>query len=113
MCNYFGMTTVSFLSAFLMRNYFPKRSSGAPIHTLSKLCDVPVGFVPPPSFDAVFCYICGRRRVAVARYRMICFVPVNISLTGLNNLNSFLEQIFVISRFNNTVTQPCYQIRSK
>ena len=25
-----------------------------------------------PSFEAVYCYICSRRRVAVARYRMIC-----------------------------------------
>ena len=28
----------------------------------------------PPSFKAMFCYICGRRRVAVVRYRMICLV---------------------------------------
>ena len=35
-----------------MRNYFPKRPSGAPLHTLSKLYDVPVGFVtPPPYFE--------------------------------------------------------------
>ena len=55
------MTTVSFLSkllASLIRN-FPKRTSGAPLHTLSKLYDVPVGFVtPPPSlltqFIAIF-----------------------------------------------------------
>ena len=33
-------------------------------------------FCPPPSFEAVYCYICGRRRVAVARYRMICLVHV-------------------------------------
>ena len=31
-----------------MRNYFPKRPSGAPLHTLSKLYDVPFGYVPPP-----------------------------------------------------------------
>ena len=31
-----------------MRNYFPKRPPGAPLHTLSKLYDVPVGFVTPP-----------------------------------------------------------------
>ena len=30
-----------------MRNYFPKRTSGAPLHTLSKLYDVPVGVVTP------------------------------------------------------------------
>ena len=45
------MTTVSFLSkllASLIRNYFPKRTSGAPLHTLSKLYDVPVGFVSSP-----------------------------------------------------------------
>ena len=58
-----------------MRNYFPKRPSGAPLHTLSKLYDVSVGFVPPPPyFDAEYCLFCGRRRVAVARYRMICLV---------------------------------------
>ena len=33
-----------------MRNYFPKRPSGAPLHTLSRLYDVPVGYVPPPLF---------------------------------------------------------------
>ena len=39
-----------------MRNYFPKRPSGAPLHTLSKLYDVPVGFVPPPpNFEAEYC----------------------------------------------------------
>ena len=38
------------LLASLMRNYFPKRPSGAPLHTLSKLYDVPVGYVPPPLF---------------------------------------------------------------
>ena len=58
-----------------MRNYFTKRPSGAPLHTLSKLYDVPVGFVtPPPYFEAEYCLFCGRRRVAVARYRMICLV---------------------------------------
>ena len=45
-----------------------------PLHTLSKLYDVPVSFAPPPYFDAVYCFICCRRRVALARYRMICLV---------------------------------------
>ena len=31
----------------LLRNYFPKRPSEAPLHTLSKLYDVLVGFVNP------------------------------------------------------------------
>ena len=31
-----------------MRNYFPKRTSDAPLYILSKLYDVPVGFVSPP-----------------------------------------------------------------
>ena len=58
-----------------MRNYFTKRPSGAPLHILSKLYDVPVGFEPPPPyFEAEYCLFCGRRRVAVARYRMICLV---------------------------------------
>ena len=63
------------LLASLVRNNFPKRPSDALRHTLSKLYDVPVGFVNPlPSFEAVYWFIGGRRRVAVARYRMICIV---------------------------------------
>ena len=29
---------------------------------------------PPLSFETVYCFICDRRRVAVARYRMSCLV---------------------------------------
>ena len=48
------------------------------VHTLSKLHDVPVGFVtPPPSIETVYCFICGRRSVVVARYRMIYLVLIN------------------------------------
>ena len=58
--------------------------SGAPLHTLSKLYYVPVSFVtPPPYFEAEYCLFCGRRRVAVARYRMICLVLVNSHLFPL------------------------------
>ena len=41
-----------------MRNYF---NSGAPLQILSKLYDVPIGFVPPPpsSIEAVYDFICG------------------------------------------------------
>ena len=67
-----------------MRNYFPKRSSGAPLHTLSKLYNVPVSFVPPPPILRLnIAYFCDRRRVAVARYRMICLVLVNSHLFPL------------------------------
>ena len=69
---------MSKLLASLMRNYFPKRPSGAPLHTLSKLYDVPVGFVLTLYFEAEYCLFCGRRRVAVARYRMICLVLAKI-----------------------------------
>ena len=56
-----------------MRKYFPKRPSGAPFNTLSKLCDVPVGFVTL-HLEAVYCLICGCQRVAMSRIRMICLV---------------------------------------
>ena len=73
---------MSKLLASLMRNYFPKQPSVAPLHTLSTLYDVTVGFVTPkpPHFQAVYCFICGRRRVAVTRYRMICLVLLNSHL---------------------------------
>ena len=36
-------------------------------------------------FEAVYCFICGRRRMVVARYRMICLVsnPLSTLLTKL------------------------------
>ena len=88
-CNYFGMTTeggggvgwelVKIIS-IPDEKLFSERAPGAPLHTLSKLYDFPVGFVPP-SFEAVYCYICGRRRVGVARY--LCLVLVNSNLFPL------------------------------
>ena len=52
---------------------------------------------PPPYFEVVYCFICGRRRVAVARYRMICIVLVEMRmvtsllvLAGLRTPNSYL-----------------------
>ena len=39
--------TLSKLLASLIRNNFPKRPSDASLHTLSKLYNVPVGFVTP------------------------------------------------------------------
>ena len=73
-----------------MKNYFPKRPSGAPLHTLSKLYNVPVGFVTPHYFEAEYCLFCGRQRLAVARYRMICLVLGILKATGMI-LNKTLE----------------------
>ena len=80
-CNHFGMTTMRVFVKIIHvisipdEELFSERPSDALLHTLSKLFDAPVGFVPSPSFEAVDRFICGRRRVAVARYRMICLVP--------------------------------------
>ena len=75
-----------------MRNYFPKRLSGAPLHTLSKLYDVPVGFVPPSLLcESQYCLFYGRRRVAVARYRMICLV-LKALLTKSQEIDIDIEQ---------------------
>ena len=83
-CKYKLFGLLSKLFASLTRNYFPKRPSGAPLHTLSKLYYVPVGFVlpPPPYIEDMYCFICGRRRVAVARYRMIYLVLLYFRLDG-------------------------------
>ena len=73
-----------------MRNYFPKRTSGAPLNSLSRLYDVPVGFVSPLSFESVYCYIYGRQRVTAARYRIICLVLVSGNQNLANSLNGIL-----------------------
>ena len=59
--------------------------SGATLHSLSKFSDVPIGFALL-QFEAVYCFICSRRRVVVARYRMIRLVLImkcSYFLTGL------------------------------
>ena len=48
---------LSKLLASLMRNYFPKLPSGAPLHTSSKLYDSPVGFVAPFIWGIVLLYL--------------------------------------------------------
>ena len=60
----------------LMSNKFPKQQSGAPLHTLSKSYDVPISLDPSASFEVVYSFIYGRRRVVVARYRTICLFLV-------------------------------------
>ena len=81
--NHFWMTIVrvfvSKLLASLMRNYFPKRPSDAPLHALSKLYDIHIGFFSLLSFETVYCFICSRRRLADARYRMICLFHLNMA----------------------------------
>ena len=81
-----------------MRNYFPKRPSGAPLHNLSILYDVPVGFDPPPPyFEAEYCLFCGRRRVAVARYRMICLVLPGGKNKGRLRISTYLCLLFSLT----------------
>ena len=138
---------LSKLLASLIRNFFPKRPSGAPRHTSSNLYDDPVSFVSPslfwgctllylwspkggccsisddlsfswlnyiyiyiwcsryfcipPSFETVNCYMCGRWKVTVARYRIICLVLWNIfeeQCRGESNLFTygFLEYADII-----------------
>ena len=65
-----------------------------------KLKDVPVGFVTPASFEAAYCFIFSRRRVAVAIYRMICLGPILcITYTWQNkNVSTFGgETIWAVS----------------
>ena len=51
--------------------------------TLSKLYDVPVVYLNLPFFEAMYCFICGRRRVTVFRYRVITLCPKSPSARGL------------------------------
>ena len=56
-CEYKLFGSLFKLLASLMRNYFPKRQSRALLHTLSKLYDVPVGFVSPLFSRCVLLYL--------------------------------------------------------
>ena len=67
-----------------MRNYFPNvRQVNCFILCLNYMMFPLVLY--PPSFEAVYCYISGRRMVAVARYRMFCLVLIY----SLNDFEQF------------------------
>ena len=87
-----------------MRNYFPKRTSGAPLHILNYMM-FPLVLYPPPSFEAVYCYICGRRGVAVARYRMICLVLVNSILHQYREHINYLHVESTCHAFSKVVSK--------
>ena len=50
-------------------------------------------FSNPSSFEAVYCFICGRWMVAVTWNQMICHVLVNM-LQSANDYNIHMSQIF-------------------
>ena len=54
----------------LAREIFVTREKGRDLTQSYWFC------TPPPYFEAEYCLFCGCRRVAVARYGMICLVPV-------------------------------------
>ena len=67
------MLQLFWLWVFSLKDVRKQAIASIDFSTLSKLHDVPVGFVAPsPSFETVYCFIFGRWRVAVARYWMIC-----------------------------------------
>ena len=70
---------------------------------IEKICSV---------FEDVYCFICGRRRVAVARYRMICLILVytctltmhclsfrGVCHTTASDLSPFLFKVNYLSQF--------------
>ena len=101
------MTTVSFLvkiNSILYEELFSKTYFGCTA-SYFKLYDVSVGFVSPPSFEAVYCYICGRRGVAVARYRMICLVLVNSILHQYREHINYLHVESTCHAFSKVVSK--------
>ena len=78
------MTLVRFLVkllASLLRNYFPKRPSGEPLHTLPKLYDVLVGFVdaPPHLGQCIALYVVAKGSLLLV---IGCFVLFLLSFGG-------------------------------
>ena len=61
---------------------------------------------PPPLSYAVSCLICGRQRVAVAGYRMICLVIVQDHM--LDDNNSFTYEIKLVTKAKCDTKIPCW-----
>ena len=74
-CNYFGMTTVRVFLSKLLASLAGELVSVTYVRCTASCFVWDMGcsrwFCVSPSFEAVFCYIYGLRRVAVARCRMM------------------------------------------
>ena len=71
--------------------------SGAQLHTLSKLYDVPVCFVHPLFWGYVLLYV-RSPGVAVARYRMICLGLVDFGLSKKRQKIIFPKKLKYVDR---------------
>ena len=82
-------------------------SCSAPIHSLSTLYMIfsLVLKQPPPPIEAVYCFICVRRRVAVARYQMISLVLASESFLSSRTSASSSSTINKVAK--STVAWPC------
>ena len=80
---------------------YSKTAVGAPLHILSKLYDVPVEFINPPTdFEAAYSFYCSRRKLAAAPYGMICLESMkaagrHLTTPTLNRLTFAIEDITV------------------
>ena len=67
------------------------------VHCLNYMM-FPLVLYPPPSFKASYCYICGHRRLAVARFRMICLVLVLRHITYSSESGKICKSVLTLSK---------------
>ena len=112
-CNYFGITTFKFFVKIINipdEELFSETYIGCTASYLVLIIWCCRWFVSPS--EAVYCYICGRRRVAVARYRMICFVlPFTVHSVGVSALMQLCKKLRLIKHNQNTSKQCKYITR--
>ena len=75
------------LHASLVRKKIPKPPSDIPLHSLSKSCYVPVGFIPSPSLESIYCFICRRQSLAVLTdiWWFALFLDVQSAKSGIHD----------------------------
>ena len=76
-----------------MRNNFSKRLPDVPLLYLLKVHGILFGFVFT-LFELVPLFICGRRKLAVSRLRMICVVPAEMETPFTLLIRVFMDRYF-------------------
>ena len=87
-----------------MRNYFPKRTSGAPLYNLSKLYDVTVDYVSPPLLrqcSTIFAVAEGWLLLDIGLFVLFMYIIWQLKFNILAEENHKINMIFCLTCITN------------
>ena len=117
---YFGTTTLSVFVKIISipdEELFSERASGEPLHTLSKLYDVPVCFVIPLFLDSVFLYLRSPKGdcCSISEYLPCSYQPILMNVFKNYNvacmrIRSYISEHFVYIYIIHSFPETLYNV---